>query len=100
MSLVKKEIIMKTFLDEVVKTDEDKLLLEQELAILDITELIHEILNKNKINEEELKSRLSMAKIDFINFMDDNYEPTVRDIVSILWVLGYKLNLAITKKEK
>lgn len=91
---------MKTFLDEVVKTDEDKLLLEQELAILDITELIHEILNKNKINEEELKSRLSMAKIDFINFMDDNYEPTVRDIVSILWVLGYKLNLAITKKEK
>ena len=91
---------MKTFIDEVVKTDEDKLLLEQESAILDITELIHEIVNKNKINEKELKKRLELTKIDIVDVMDDNYEPTIRDIVSILWVLGYKLNFTITKKEK
>ena len=91
---------MKTFIDEVVNTDEDKLLLEQESAILDITELIHEIVNKNKINEKELKKRLELTKIDIVDVMDDNYEPTIRDIVSILWVLGYKLNFTITKKEK
>jgi len=91
---------MEDIIDGIYHTDEDELSLECELVILDITESIHKILNKNKIDEEELKKRLKLVKIDFTHLMNDNYEPTIRDIVNILWVLGYKLNFTITKKEK
>jgi transcriptional regulator with XRE-family HTH domain len=68
-------------------------LLAQEELILEVTETIRELLEKDEISRKELASRLGKSKGFVSQLLNGGRNLTLRTVADILHVLGYKVAL-------
>ena len=74
-------------------------LLSQEELILDFTETICDLLEKEKISRKELANLLGKSKGFVSQLLKGDRNPTLRTVADNFHVLGYKVTLAAHKKE-
>ncbi len=75
-------------------------LLAQEELILEVTETICDLLEKEKISRKELADRLGKTKGFISQLLNGGRNLTLRTVADILHVLGYKVSLNPQKEEK
>jgi transcriptional regulator with XRE-family HTH domain len=68
-------------------------LLAQEELILEVTETICELLEKEKVSRKELADRLGKTKGFVSQLLNGGRNLTLRTVADILRVLGYKVTL-------
>ena len=68
-------------------------LLAQEELILEVTETICELLEKEKVSRKELADRLGKSKGFISQLLNGGRNLTLRTVADILHVLGYKVAL-------
>ena len=73
-------------------------LLAQEELILEVTETICELLEKEKISRKELADRLGKSKGFVSQLLNGGRNLTLRTVADILHVLGYKVTLTPYKE--
>jgi transcriptional regulator with XRE-family HTH domain len=74
------------------KKDYDRLL-EEERLILDATELIYELMERESINQKELARRLGKSKGFVSQVLNGSRNMTLRTFADLLGVLGYRAEL-------
>jgi transcriptional regulator with XRE-family HTH domain len=89
-----------TILDEYLEDDEFRRLFAQEDLILEVTETLCELLEKEKISRTELADRLGKSKGFISQLLNGGRNLTLRTVADILHVLGYKVVLKPDKLEK
>jgi transcriptional regulator with XRE-family HTH domain len=82
-----------TILDEYLEDEEFRRLFAQEDLILEVTERICELLEKDKISRKELADRLGKSKGFVSQLLNGGRNLTLRTVADILHVLGYKASL-------
>lgn len=75
-------------------------LLAQEELILEVTETLCELLEKEKISRKELADRLGRTKGFISQLLNGGRNLTLRTVADILNVLGYKVSLTPKKLRK
>jgi hypothetical protein len=78
----------KTFVDEVVSTEEGKRVFNQECAILDVTELICRTMEETDVGRAELAHRLGKTKGYVTQLLDGRANMTIRTIADVFTALG------------
>ncbi len=68
-------------------------LLAQEELILEVTEVLCELLEQEKISRKELADRLGKSKGFVSQLLNGGRNLTLRTVADIIHVLGYKLSL-------
>jgi transcriptional regulator with XRE-family HTH domain len=89
-----------TILDEYLKDDEFRRLFAQEDLIMEVTETLCEILEKEKVSRKELADRLGKSKGFVSQLLNGGRNLTLRTVADILHVLGYKITLTPFKEEE
>jgi transcriptional regulator with XRE-family HTH domain len=75
-------------------------LLAQEELILEVTETLCELLEKEKISRKELADRLGKTKGFVSQVLNGGRNLTLRTVADILHVLGYKVTLTPYKEDE
>jgi transcriptional regulator with XRE-family HTH domain len=87
-----------TILDEYLKDEEFRRLFAQEDLILEVTETLCELLEKEKISRKELADRLGKTKGFISQLLNGGRNLTLRTVADILHVLGYRASLTPFKE--
>jgi len=87
-----------TILDEYLKDDEFRRLFAQEDLILEVTEKLCELLEKEKISRKEQADRLGKSKGFVSQLLNGGRNLTLRTVADILHVLGYRAYLTPFKE--
>jgi transcriptional regulator with XRE-family HTH domain len=87
-----------TILDEYLKDEEFRRLFAQEDLILEVTETLCELLEKEKISRKELADRLGKSKGFISQLLNGGRNLTLRTVADILHVLGYRAHLTPFKE--
>jgi transcriptional regulator with XRE-family HTH domain len=80
-------------LEEYLEDPEFAKLLAQEDLILEVTETLCELLEREKISRKELADRLGKSKGFISQLLNGGRNLTLRTVSDILHVLGYKVAL-------
>ena len=88
----------KTLLAEYLEDPEFAKLMAQEDLILEVTETLCELLEKEKISRKELADRLGKSKGFVSQLLNGGRNLTLRTVADILHVLGYKVALTPYKE--
>ena len=83
----------KTLLAEYLEDPEFAKLMAQEDLIMEVTETLCELLEKEKISRKELADRLGKSKGFVSQLLNGGRNLTLRTVADILHVLGYKVAL-------
>jgi transcriptional regulator with XRE-family HTH domain len=78
----------KTLSQEITTTEEGRRLLNQESAILEVTELICEHLEEENVSRRELADRLGKTKGYITQLLDGRANMTIRTIADVFTALG------------
>jgi len=98
--------MVKTLMDEIIQTEEDKLCLAQEEAILDITETVCKAMKDKEVNKEQLAHRLATSVLNcskrkarklVAKFFEGDISD-IRILVDVLWVLGFLVSFNVKQK--
>ena len=89
----------KTLMDEYLEDPEFAQLMAQEDLIMEVTETLCELLEKEKISRKELAERLGKTKGFISQLLNGGRNLTLRTVADILHVLGYKVTLVPHKVE-
>jgi antitoxin component HigA of HigAB toxin-antitoxin module len=89
-----------TSLEEYLEDPEFAKLLAQEELILEVTETLCELLEKEKISRKELAERLGKSKGFISQLLNGGRNLTLRTVADILHVLGYRVALTPYKAGK
>src|SRR4030043_1521 len=92
------KIMKTTILDEYLKDKEFRRLFSQEDLILEVTETICELLEKEKVSRKELAERLGKTKGFISQLLNGGRNLTLRTVADILHVLGYRASLTPFKE--
>jgi transcriptional regulator with XRE-family HTH domain len=87
-----------TILDEYLKDEEFRRLFAQEDLIMEVTETLCELLEKEKISRKELADRLGKSKGFISQLLNGGRNLTLRTVADILHVLGYRAYLTPFKE--
>jgi transcriptional regulator with XRE-family HTH domain len=87
-----------TILDEYLEDEEFRRLFAQEDLILEVTEKLCELLEKEKISRKELADRLGKSKGFISQLLNGGRNLTLRTVADILHVLGYRAYLTPFKE--
>jgi transcriptional regulator with XRE-family HTH domain len=87
-----------TILDEYLKDEEFRRLFAQEDLILEVTETLCELLEKEKISRKELADRLGKSKGFISQLLNGGRNLTLRTVADILHVLRYRASLTPFKE--
>jgi len=79
---------MTTFVEKIASTEEGKRGLNQERAILELTELICEIMEEENVTRADLARRLGRSKGFVTQLLDGRANMTIRTIADIFTALG------------
>ena len=82
-----------TILDEYLKDEEFRRLFSQEDLIMEVTETLCELLEKEEVSRKELADRLGKSKGFVSQLLNGGRNLTLRTVADILHVLGYKVSL-------
>ena len=88
-----------TILDEYLKDEEFRRLFAQEDLIMEVTETLCELLEKEKLSRKELADRLGKSKGFISQLLNGGRNLTLRTVADILHVLGYKVSLTPYKEK-
>ena len=83
----------KTLLEEYLEDPEFAKLMAQGDLIMEVTETICELLEKEKVSRKELADRLGKTKGFVSQLLNGGRNLTLRTVADILHVLGYKVVL-------
>lgn len=89
----------KTLMDEFLEDPEFARLMDQEDLIMEVTETLCELLEKEGVSRKELADRLGKSKGFVSQLLNGGRNLTLRTVADILHVLGYKVTLTPHKKE-
>jgi antitoxin component HigA of HigAB toxin-antitoxin module len=89
----------KTLLEEYLEDPEARLMAQEEL-ILEVTETLCELLEKEKVSRKELAERLGKSKGFISQLLNGGRNLTLRTVADILHVLGYRVALMPYKEGK
>jgi transcriptional regulator with XRE-family HTH domain len=89
----------KTLMDKYLEDPEFAKLMAQEDLIMEVTETLCELLEKEKISRKELADRLGKSKGFVSQLLNGGRNLTLRTVADILYVLGYKVTLVPHKVE-
>jgi antitoxin component HigA of HigAB toxin-antitoxin module len=90
----------KTLMDEYLEAPEFARLMAQEDLIMEVTETLCELLEKEQISRKELADRLGKTKGFISQLLNGGRNLTLRTVADILHVLGYRVRLMPYKEEK
>ena len=88
----------KTLLEKYVEDPEFAKLIAQGELIMEVTETLCELLEKEKISRKELAERLGKSKGFVSQLLNGGRNLTLRTVADILHVLGYKVALTPYKE--
>ena len=83
----------KTLMDKYLEDPEFAKLMAQGDLIMEVTETLCELLEKEKISRKELAERLGKSKGFISQLLNGGRNLTLRTVADILHVLGYKVSL-------
>jgi transcriptional regulator with XRE-family HTH domain len=89
-----------TLLEEYLKDPEFAKLMAQGDLIMEVTETLCELLEKEKISRKELAHRLGKSKGFISQLLNGSRNLTLRTVADIFHVLGYKVALAPYKEDE
>jgi transcriptional regulator with XRE-family HTH domain len=89
----------KTLMDKYLEDPEFAKLMAQEDLIMEVTETLCELLEKEKVSRKELADRLGKSKGFVSQLLNGGRNLTLRTVADILYVLGYKVTLVPHKVE-
>jgi transcriptional regulator with XRE-family HTH domain len=89
-----------TILDEYLKDEEFRRLFAQEDLIMEVTETLCELLEKEEVSRKELADRLGKSKGFISQLLNGGRNLTLRTVADILHVLGYRASLTPFKEGK
>jgi len=87
----------KTLMDQYLEDPEFARLLAQEDLIMEVTETLCELLDKEGVSRKELAERLGKTKGFVSQLLNGGRNLTLRSVADILHVLGYKASLNLQK---
>ena len=90
----------KTLLDKYLEDPEFARLMAQGDLIMEVTETLCELLEKEKISRKELADRLGKTKGFISQLLNGGRNLTLRTVADILHVLGYRASLQPFKEGK
>jgi transcriptional regulator with XRE-family HTH domain len=90
----------KTLLDKYLEDPEFARLMAQGDLIMEVTETLCELLEKEKVSRKELADRLAKTKGFVSQLLNGGRNLTLRTVADILHVLGYKVALKPYKEEE
>ena len=88
----------KTLLDEYLEDPEFAKLMAQADLIMEVTETLCELLERERISRKELADRLGKSKGFISQLLNGGRNLTLRTVADILHVLGYKVALTPYKE--
>jgi cyanate lyase len=71
-----------------------------ERAVIDLTEIICAIMEEKDVSRMELAERLGKSEAWVTKVLCGDYEIALRAVVTILWELGYRIDMHVIRKEK
>ena len=83
----------KTLMDKYLEDPEFAKLMAQGDLIMEVTETLCELLEKEKVSRKELADRLGKTKGFVSQLLNGGRNLTLRTVADILHVLGYKVSL-------
>jgi transcriptional regulator with XRE-family HTH domain len=89
----------KTLMDKYLEDPEFAQMMAQEDLIIEVTETLCELLEKEKVSRKELADRLGKTKGFVSQLLNGGRNLTLRTVADILHVLGYKVSLQPNKIE-
>jgi len=89
----------KTLMDKYLEDPEVAKLMAQGDLIMEVTETLCELLEKEKISRKELADRLGKTKGFVSHLLSGGRNLTLRTVADILHVLGYKVSITPYKEE-
>lgn len=90
----------KTLMDEFLEDPEFARLMAQGDLIMEVTETLCELLEKEGVSRKELADRLGKTKGFVSQLLNGGRNLTLRTVADILHVLGYKVSLTPHKIEQ
>jgi transcriptional regulator with XRE-family HTH domain len=90
----------KTLLDKYLEDPEFARLMAQGDLIMEVTETLCELLEKEKVSRKELADRLGKTKGFVSQLLGGGRNLTLRTVADILHVLGYKVSLRPYKEDE
>ena len=90
----------KTLMDEYLEDPEFARLMAQGDLIMEVTETLCELLEKENISRKELADRLGKSKGFISQLLNGGRNLTLRTVADILHVLGYKVSLTAHKIDR
>lgn len=90
----------KTLMDVYMEDPEFARLMAQEDLIMEVTETLWELLEKEKISRKELADRLGKTKGFVSQLLNGGRNLTLRTVADILHVLGYRVSLTPYKEDR
>jgi transcriptional regulator with XRE-family HTH domain len=84
---------MNTIFDDYMKNPQFKRVMSQEELIMEVTETLCEILEKDNISRKELATLLGKSKGFVSQLLNGGRNLTLRTLADVLHVLGYKISL-------
>lgn len=94
-----KEESNKSLLEKYMEDPEVARLVAQGDLIMEVTETLCELLEKEKISRKELAERLGKSKGFVSQLLNGGRNLTLRTVADILYVLGYNVTITPHKKE-
>jgi transcriptional regulator with XRE-family HTH domain len=88
-----------SLLEKYMEDPEVARLVAQGELIMEVTETLCELLEKEKVSRKELAERLGKTKGFVSQLLNGGRNLTLRTVADILHVLGYKVSLTPHKKE-
>lgn len=82
--------MIQTLSQQIAVTEQGRRLLQQEDAILDVTELICEIMSETGVSRSELARRLGTTRSYVTQLLDGSANMTIRKVADIFFALGSK----------
>jgi transcriptional regulator with XRE-family HTH domain len=89
----------KTLMDKYLEDPEFAKLMSRGELIMEVTETLCGILEKEKVSRKELADRLGKSKGFVSQLLNGGRNLTLRTVADILYVLGYKVTLVPHKVE-
>lgn len=89
----------KTLMDKYLEDPEFARLMAQGDLIMEVTETLCQLLEKEKLSRKELADRLGKTKGFVSQLLNGGRNLTLRTVADILHVLGYKVSLVPHKAE-
>ena len=87
----------KTLMDQYLEDPEFAKMMAQEDLIMEVTEILCELLEKERVSRKELAERLGKSKGFVSQLLNGGRNLTLRTVADILHVLGYKVSLTPQK---